>query len=315
MESRGCSVLELGALAAEGQRRLHVSCHGKRGAARGGSRHGLFILKGKTTEQGIEVHGASMPAWAEDGGLDSGGERGQTPICVSVVWKSRSHQLRRRGGEANWEVVGAASSLQSAARLLKSRRASRYLVPPDAPTEGHEGHEGGMEVEEGGGWVSPSGVCVRVGPEVLVATYRGKLPAAVRGLLPNSVPTRWQRAGMRWKKIPRKKKVGDGEGGKRGPVEKRLRRVKILLAVTYRYGTESTPYMLSLWSGRSRFFSRPLTTRGSGGHGGSLLVPQSSPPSSATLHFTAVLFEHHPSLAWSGARYTRSPRALTSRPV
>lgn len=41
---------------------------GKRGAARGGGKHGLFILKGKTTEQGIEVHGASMPAWAEDGG-------------------------------------------------------------------------------------------------------------------------------------------------------------------------------------------------------------------------------------------------------
>lgn len=102
------------------------------------------------------------PRGLRTGGLDSGGERGQTPICVSVVWKSRSHQLRRRGGKANWEVVGAASSLQSAARLLKSRRASRYLVPPDAPTEGHEGHEGGMEVEEGGGWVSPSGcVCAR----------------------------------------------------------------------------------------------------------------------------------------------------------
>lgn len=154
MESRGCSVLELGALAAGGQRRLHVSCHSKRGggAARGGSRHGLFIRKGKTAEQGNghrEVHGGSMPAWAEDGGgLDSGGEKGQTPICVSVVWKSRSQLRRRRGDEASW-VVGAASSLQSA-RLLKSRRATRYLAPPpDAPTEGCEGHEGGMEVEGG----------------------------------------------------------------------------------------------------------------------------------------------------------------------
>lgn len=77
--------------------------------------------------------------------------------------------------------------------------------------------------------------------------------------------------------------------GKRGPVEKRLGRVEILLAVTYRYGTESTPYMLSLWSGRSRFFRPAVDDQGL------RVVCQSSPPSSATLHFTAVLSSiiHH----------------------
>lgn len=147
------------------------------------------------------------PRGLRTGGLDSGGEKGQTPICVSVVWKSRSQLRRRRGDEASW-VVGAASSLQSA-RLLKSRRATRYLVaPPDAPTEGHEGHEGGWR------WRAVEWVCARWSRNA-GRCYRGKLPAAVHGLLPNSVPTRWQRAGMGWKQIPRKKKVGDGEGEER----------------------------------------------------------------------------------------------------
>lgn len=97
-----------------------------------------------------------------DGALE--GEKGQTPICVSVVWKSRSQQLRRRGDEASWVWALLAPCNP---RLLKSRRASRYLVPPTLQRRGMKDTRG--EAEEGGGWVSPSG-CVQGGPEMLVAT-------------------------------------------------------------------------------------------------------------------------------------------------